>query len=868
MKNYKKIFCFTMAVVLSTLITLANAAAPKVVKTIPANGQQDVSPALAQITIEFDQDMDTGGMSICGGGPNYPQGGKAHWINNRTLVKDVKLQPNHEYEMSVNCPSYQNCKGTNGEPAEIYPLSFKTGSGSAKQNANASLQQSSVLLQQGIYAEETEGNLEKAMGIYTQILTDYTEVERIAARAAYQLGNCYLKKGDKETAAKYLEQVVTNFASQKTIAEKAQAQLDKIKPVDDVISRSYIIHYKAVDQSQDAFEIYRQNRADGVRTHHASRYTENGQTINSICTYTNEEKDKLIDAINKNSKLTLVKVESPKAAKLVQEMYNDIDANGLIHFKMPNKIKNDGSEPITTNGFINSDFVSLTKMYETNGTVIPFETTHEGNIYRYKITFNKPIMPGEEFTYFSEGTIRGLITSVVGQTNTFRYFMNHSPASGVPTLRKETYLLPKDAEVILTSPGMQQTAKDGRIELHVEKVIPPGGSILTEFQYKLAGATIAAAKPLKLEIAPWRENEMLRYDLKTMANAKIGEIIYTVDNILRTDNNDICRIESYISVAANNTQQFTQVDARIDDMTPIYGRTKNQLGYFEANYLPNKINLTIKTSSKSQNNEFTPQETVYDNEEALYLIRRMPLAENYTGKFNIFPVQSGAICQSEIKVTGKEQITVPAGTFDCFKIELAVYTNEIKALQHNVWISADKNKYLVKYDSGQAIMELSQIGFTTNVPNETTQEGVSFKLPVGWYSMINQQESGYKFSIQIISPQMESWAVLTAAQGEGITSMFSSPKQAAEEDIKVLKGYFKNYTVRENRWKDLTIDATPAAAYEADYEEKDSAMVEYRTYILGKSTVYWFVFRVEKDKFEANKADFDSIINSFRTNAK
>ncbi len=489
MRMHRKFLFCIVVMFLSAVASQANAEKPKVVKTTPANSEQNASPALTQIIIEFDQDMDTGGMSICGGGPNFPETtGKPQWTDNRTLVMGVKLQPNHNYEMSINCPSYQNCKGVNGEPAERYPLSFKTGSGSAKQNAGASLQQSAVLLQQGIYAEETEGNLDKAMGIYTQILSDYDEVERIAARAAYQLGMCYLKKGDKEQAAKYFEQVVTNFASQKTIAEKAQTQLDKIKPADDVISRSYVIHYKAVDQSQDAFEIYRQNRADGVRTHHASRYEQNNQVINSICTYTKGEKDKLVYAINKNSKLMLVKVELPKAANLIQEMYNDIDANGLIHFKMPNNIKNDGSEPMTTNNFINSDFVSLTKMYDVNGAAVPFETTHEGNIYRYKITFNKPIMPGEEFTYYSEGTIAGLIKPVSGQTNTFRYFMNHSPASGVPTLRKETYLLPEGAEVISTSEGMQQTTKDGRIELHVEKVIPAGGSILTEFQYKLAEA--------------------------------------------------------------------------------------------------------------------------------------------------------------------------------------------------------------------------------------------------------------------------------------------------------------------------------------------------------------------------------------------
>ncbi len=55
-----------------------------------------------------------------------------------------------------------------------------------------------------------------------------------------------------------------------------------------------------------------------------------------------------------------------------------------------------------------------------------------------------------------------------------------------------------------------------------------------------------------------------------------------------------------------------------------------------------------------------------------------------------------------------------------------------------------------------------------------------------------------------------------------------------------------------------------ATGFEADYEDKDTTMVEYRTYILGKSIVYWFVFRVEKDKFKDYKPQFDLIVTSFQ----
>ena len=39
----------------------------------------------------------------------------------------------------------------------------------------------SLLLQEGLYAEETEGDLEKAIGLYEQVLEQYKDVERLAA---------------------------------------------------------------------------------------------------------------------------------------------------------------------------------------------------------------------------------------------------------------------------------------------------------------------------------------------------------------------------------------------------------------------------------------------------------------------------------------------------------------------------------------------------------------------------------------------------------------------------------------------------------------------------------------------------------------
>lgn len=191
-------------------------------------------------------------------------------------------------------------------------------------------------------------------------------------------------------------------------------------------------------------------------------------------------------AITMLTKLNNEDKNDPKPQQ-TQEMINDIQPDGTIKFKNPTVIENQGSAPITEKHFMNSDFVQLTAMTDEQGNPLQFTTKHDGRKYHYHVTFAPPVMPGESFTYFSKGTIKGLVKPAAHRKNTFRYRMTHSPGTGVPTLRIEEYLLPAGAEVLsMYSEEMVQSTKEGRISLRIEKVIPANGSLTTSFMYRLA----------------------------------------------------------------------------------------------------------------------------------------------------------------------------------------------------------------------------------------------------------------------------------------------------------------------------------------------------------------------------------------------
>ncbi len=170
-----------------------------------------------------------------------------------------------------------------------------------------------------------------------------------------------------------------------------------------------------------------------------------------------------------------------------QIMYDDIRPDGTILFKSTSRQVNRTGREISRTSFINSKFVNVTAMNDDAGRALKFTTKDEGEHWKYDVVFNKPVRPGEVMEYSHEGQLTGLISKAPGAEKEYIYHFRHWPSASEETRRVETFLLPAGAELISTTPkDMERRTRDGRIELHVEKMIPAGGSITTSFRYRLA----------------------------------------------------------------------------------------------------------------------------------------------------------------------------------------------------------------------------------------------------------------------------------------------------------------------------------------------------------------------------------------------
>jgi len=86
----------------------------------------------------------------------------------------------------------------------------------------------SVLLQKGIFAEETERNLDAAIKIYQQITAEAATNLSVVAQAQYRLGVCYQKKGSKDQAISILNDLLRQFPAEAALGQKARELLAEL----------------------------------------------------------------------------------------------------------------------------------------------------------------------------------------------------------------------------------------------------------------------------------------------------------------------------------------------------------------------------------------------------------------------------------------------------------------------------------------------------------------------------------------------------------------------------------------------------------------------------------------------------------------
>lgn len=356
--------------------------------------------------------------------------------------------------------------------------------------------------------------------------------------------------------------------------------------------------------------------------------------------------------------------------------------------------------------------------------------------------------------------------------------------------------------------------------------------------------------------APWTSGEDLRYQIKTPSGAKMGLGRNTVE-AGEINGQKIWRFSSHLHVGM---QQWSQSAVAVGTLKPIHNRWKHPLvGEAEISYVNGGADVTFKGKEGVTHADFDG--IVYDNEEAVHLFRCLPLAAGYNTTVAIFVGLTGATLPIKLEVTGPEVVQVPAGNIECFKVALNI--------GQTLWYSADAHRYLVKFEGGGIVSELTAIH--QHVRGEATSLrdalfGFSFKTMADGFAARMETEQEKRWSTYLfLDPQAKATMQLKVEPLDRFDSKNTESLRAfAEYKMGQGRKAVQKFEVRADSWRTLMIDGQPALGYVADMLQNDKSQVFSVVYgfVDGKAVEIWFA--TPPDDFKTFLPKFEMVVDSYR----
>jgi tetratricopeptide (TPR) repeat protein len=374
----------------------------------------------------------------------------------------------------------------------------------------------------------------------------------------------------------------------------------------------------------------------------------------------------------------------------------------------------------------------------------------------------------------------------------------------------------------------------------------------------VARASDYLAKSVTLLPAPWVDGEEMRLDIKFPSGLKLGMADYFVDSG-ESNGQKIWRVGSHMFAGV---QSISRVEVEADSMKPLHSRWKHPV-IADADTVYSSGHATLKLASKDSAKTIDLAGVVYDNEEAIQLFRRLPLAAGYKTTLNILASLSGGnLIPLGVEVVGQEKVETAAGTYDCYKVELSIH--------QTFWYSTDEHHYLVKFEAGGITAELSEVRQRkAGEPVKFQNAGLNLSLsaPADWvfYHGDADTEEKVLFKLIILDPEAIATGFLMVQSLNSLKpEAQKSAREWAQKQLANDAKEKKDVQVRPESWTARNVAGQPGVSVITDYTEGKEKQVSYSIFSLGSANASRFLFMVEAKDFDRLRPKFDAIVNSYQ----
>jgi hypothetical protein len=186
---------------------------------------------------------------------------------------------------------------------------------------------------------------------------------------------------------------------------------------------------------------------------------------------------------------------------------------------------------------------------------------------------------------------------------------------------------------------------------------------------------------------PWRADESLTYRLENEDGEVVGSAVLSIDLLDGTT-----ELRQRFVAGPNTDETLVVVEAR--GLKPQSARrevrTQDDDEVIDVTYTAE--GALIKQGERQSG--LKVPEHAYDNDSSLFLWRTIPFADGYEASYVTVITNRRSRDTVTLRVTGRERVTVPAGSFDAWRLEV----RSSNARQH-AWYADTPTRPLLRYDN-------------------------------------------------------------------------------------------------------------------------------------------------------------------------
>lgn len=362
---------------------------------------------------------------------------------------------------------------------------------------------------------------------------------------------------------------------------------------------------------------------------------------------------------------------------------------------------------------------------------------------------------------------------------------------------------------------------------------------------------------LKLLPFPWEDGEQLQLNMKLGSGLDIGTMIYMIDAV-QHEGKDAWKCSTR-GLVLSGVSSYSEVVCDKATFAPIRSHWKYaMLGEADAVYADDSVE--IKTVGKDEPRTVKLNSPpAWDNEQAMELFRLLPLKEGYKSSMTVVSSLGSGEVKLLLEVPKKETIEVPAGKFECYKLELNI--------GQTFWISTDEHRYVVRFAAGGVTADLVKIGKRQTEPQQLSTEQFSLEVPAGWHAYTpNGGLADADFKKTFL---LDERAVCSAQIAVGDKAALKDEQQAStqawtESYIKDAKRTAKDFKVVDPGVHEMEVGGRKVTAMNAEFTEMGKPMKVLGTAEFSGQWAANLRFTAPTDKFEEFRPQMDAITSSFK----